>query len=152
MRMGFRWPLLIALACTSCSTQRGGHHYSYSGSRLSVRAIEDVLRAHPLDSGQNIRVTDLGGTTTVSHHIVQAGAAERLHVHEEHDLTVFIYRGHGRMLIGKQEFDVKRGDIVLVPRQIPHAFVNGSDRPSVAVVVFTPAFDGRDTVPVALEK
>jgi mannose-6-phosphate isomerase-like protein (cupin superfamily) len=121
----------------------------YSRGGLSSTLIEDVLQSHPLEAAENIRVTELASATTLSHHIVQVRGAEKPYVHRAHDLTDFVHRGSGTMQVGDVEFDVKRGDIILVPREIPHAFSNRSRRPSVAIVVFTPAFDGKDTVPVS---
>jgi len=74
--------------------------------------------------------------------------AESLHVHKDHDLSVFVYRGHGIMRVTNANFAVKAGDVLFIPKAVPHAFKNQGTTPAVAIVVFTPAFDGKDTAPV----
>jgi len=40
------------------------------------------------------------------------------------------------------------GDIVHIPRGAPHYFVNTAAEPTVAFVIFSPPFDGKDNIPV----
>ena len=139
--------VLACLLTTSCSVTPPTHHWG-----TSSRTIESVLAANLLAPGQNIGVTNLGAADEVSHHIVQVRDAEALHVHANHDLTVFIYRGHGVMQVDSNQFPIATGDILFIPRGVPHAFTNKSGSPAVAIVAFTPAFDGKDTVPVKEER
>ena len=52
------------------------------------------------------------------------------------------------MRVANASFAVKAGDVLFIPKAVPHAFKNQETTPAVAIVVFTPAFDGKDTVPV----
>jgi mannose-6-phosphate isomerase-like protein (cupin superfamily) len=143
--------LLVPLFSLSCATHHSTHYWT-SGAGLSAKEIEKALKENRIGSDRDIRIVTLGSTDATSHHIVQIRSAEALHIHKEHDLTVFIYRGHGTMTVGSREIDVNRGDILFVPRGIPHAFVNKSATPAIAVVVFTPGFDGTDTIPVSAKQ
>ena len=40
------------------------------------------------------------------------------------------------------------GDTAVVPKGVPHYFVNNGDQPAAAFVTFTPPYDGTDNVPV----
>jgi quercetin dioxygenase-like cupin family protein len=139
--------LVALLFSDGCATRQRAHLW-FSEGEIKRQWIEDVLRQSPLAPDQNIRVTNLGASASVSHHIVQVRFAEPLHVHENHDLTVYVYRGRGVLRLGAGRIRLKEGDIVFIPRGTPHAFQNQASTPAVAVVMFTPAFDGRDTVPV----
>lgn len=143
--------LIPALLLASCATG-GRMHYWYADDKLSGRDVDQVLRVHPLPANQNISITNIGSVNDVSHHIVQIRGAESLHTHQNHDLTVFVYRGHGTMRIGNESFPIRSGDVLFVPRGIVHAFRNEDSSPAVAIVVFTPGFDGKDNVPSAEEK
>src|ERR1043166_4926371 len=144
--MVFIATLATMLQC-SCATP-GASHYWQSPNGLTERQIEAVLRDHPVLPTENIVVTPLARVESASHHLVQVRHSELLHIHRDHDLTVFVYRGRGRMRIGDRTFAVRAGDVLLIPRGVPHAFENTAHSPAVAVVVFTPAFDGKHTAPV----
>lgn len=123
-----------------------GTHFWYANDTLTSQRIAEVVRANPPGPGQNIRVVTLGSSPTISQHIVQIRHGEELHVHREHDLTVYMLSGAGMMRIGEDVFPLRQDDSLLIPRGVPHAFTNGSRQPAVALVSFCPAFDGRDTV------
>jgi mannose-6-phosphate isomerase-like protein (cupin superfamily) len=57
-------------------------------------------------------------------------------------------RGHGYLILGQSRLDLGAGDVFFIPRNTPHFFVNTSPQPAAAFVVFSPPFDGKDTVTV----
>lgn len=114
-----------------------------------AQVIEEVVLASPLDLDQNIRVTPLATSESSSHFVVQIRHAEELHLHKEHDLTVFVCRGFGRMEINRQVIQVHKGDIIYIRRGTPHRFANQSRHPAVAVVVFSPKLEEKDSFPVS---
>lgn len=69
----------------------------------------------------------------------------RPHYHAEHDETVVIVRGSGRVRLGESERKVKSGDVVFVPRGTIHAYLPevGDE---VIVSCFAPVFDGKDRI------
>lgn len=136
--------LLLVGGCVAQPTS----HVWFSDGQIRRQRIDDVLLQNPLAPDANIRVANLGPSDSVSHHLVQIRFAEPLHIHESHDLTVCVYRGHGTLRLGPDKILLNTGDIAFIPRGVPHAFRNESSTPAVAVVMFTPAFDGKDTVPI----
>ncbi len=89
----------------------------------------------------------LFSTETQSFHIVWIKDGEKPHIHKKHDLTVFLVSGEGTFYIGNKKFSMKAGDSAFVPKGTPHHFVNEADL-SIALVIFTPPFDGEDNIPV----
>jgi quercetin dioxygenase-like cupin family protein len=115
-----------------------------------VHAWEEFLARHPLAPGENIRVTPLERTEAQSLSLVQIRQREEPHVHARHDLTVIMLRGTGTLSVGNAAYyRLKPGDAVFIPRGTPHHFVNEGEEPAAALVLFAPAFDGKDTVPVS---
>jgi quercetin dioxygenase-like cupin family protein len=51
-------------------------------------------------------------------------------------------------VIDQEQRFLAAGDVVFIPRDTVHYFTNASPYPAIALVVFTPPFDGKDTVPV----
>ena len=118
------------------------------GTQFKQEEFEKVLAENPLASGENIKITTLGQGQSVSHHIVQIRDREKPHLHKDHDGTVVMIKGHGHLMMENRRIDLSVGDIVYIPRGAVHYFVNTSIETAVAFVVFSPPFDGKDTVPV----
>jgi quercetin dioxygenase-like cupin family protein len=72
------------------------------------------------------------------------------HIHKVHDTTVVMMRGRGYVMLDKRRVELSVGDTVFIARGAPHYFVNGYGESSVALVIFSPPFDGEDTIPVPL--
>lgn len=126
-----------------------------AGSGAGPRALRAVpaglnlaewLADHPLAQGQAISLIELDRTDAASRHIVQILDREALHVHQRHDLWVRVERGAGTLRLGSATRRLQAGSVVTIPRGVAHSFVNESAEPAVALVVFTPPFDGADTV------
>ena len=81
-------------------------------------------------------------------HLVQIRHQEAMHLHEHHDLIAVLQRGHGTLRRGSETLTLEAGSAVTIPRGVPHAFVNQSPYPAAIFLVFSPPFDGTDTVPV----
>jgi mannose-6-phosphate isomerase-like protein (cupin superfamily) len=135
--------LLVFFACAP--TPRVSLQY---GTEFKQAEIEKVLAENPLGTSENIKITTLGQGQGVSHHLVQVRDREKPHVHKIHDGTVVMVKGHGYLMMENRRIDLSVGDIVYIPRGAVHYFVNTASEPTVAFVVFSPPFDGKDTVPV----
>ena len=87
-------------------------------------------------------------TDAASYHVVRLLRAEKPHVHDRSDLTVYVLSGAVNMHIGGRVVAVAPGDVIDVPKGVAHWAENASQGPSYAYVVFAPAFDGKDRRPV----
>lgn len=110
--------------------------------------LEKFLADNPMAPGENIKVANLGRSASASQHIVQIRDREILHLHKLHDGTVTMLRGHGYLVLADKRIDLRAGDVVHIPRGVAHQYVNGAREPTVALAVYAPAFDGKDTHPV----
>lgn len=134
---------LILLSCASIP-----RFYLQYGRQFTQSDLDRILAENPLAPTENIRVATLGQTKEVSHHVVQIRDREVPHIHRDHDLTVVMLRGQGYLMLEGKRIELNVGDVLFVPRSVVHHFVNTFDEPSVAFVVYSPPFDGKDTVPV----
>ena len=110
--------------------------------------LSKYLADNPLGQDQNIKMTTLGQGQGTSHQVVQIRDREAPHMHRTHDATVLIVRGGGYIVMGGRRITLTAGDIVHIPRGMPHYYVNTELEPTAALVVFAPPFDGKDNVPV----
>lgn len=118
------------------------------GRDLKQFELDKILADAPLLPGENIKVTTLGQGTTGSHHLVQIRDREAPHLHKAHDVTVTLLKGQGELILDQRRIALRAGDVVYIPRDIVHYFVNTASEPAVAFAVYSPPFDGKDTVPV----
>jgi len=124
--------------------------YLQYGDELRQASLDRILAENPLAAGENIKVVNLGRTESASQHLVQIRDREAPHVHKLHDATVAVLRGKGYLILGQKRIELKDGDIIHIPRGAPHYYVNAAGEPTVALAVYAPAFDGKDTHPVKL--
>lgn len=137
--------LVAAGGCASTSPSARGT----APRPFNSETIAQLPDRYPLPPGQEVAVTDLARTPTSSVHLVQIRHQEPLHTHQHHDLVAVLLRGRGTLRLGAKTLTMREGSVVVIPSRVPHAFVNASRRPAAALVVFSPPFDGTDTVPAS---
>ena len=129
--------LTMCLVFASCGTVRRGHIISEEGSLARVD-----WNMEELQSGMAIR--HLRTTHQASYHVIRLRTSESPHVHEEHDLTVFLLAGKARVFIGGRMEEMETGDVVEIPRGVVHWAQNLGSEATEVYAVFTPPFDGKD--------
>jgi mannose-6-phosphate isomerase-like protein (cupin superfamily) len=115
------------------------------GSRTTSALAE--LAPPDLEPGEEFRLSEIGRDAHTSHHMVWIRDREQPHRHDHHDLVAVIVRGHGQMLLGREERPVGEGSVLYIPRGTRHAFRNQSGAPSLAYAIYTPAIDPNDRIP-----
>ena len=92
--------------------------------RYAPRNLEKILTANPLGENEEFKVTPLFENPRSKHVLVQVRDREPAHVHTDSDISVWLLRGNGVMHIGGKEHPVKTGDVIHVPRDVVHYYVN----------------------------
>lgn len=108
--------------------------------------LVELLATHPLPDGQTGSAVLLARTESMSYHLVQIRDREQPHLHATHDLTVTLVRGSGQFHLRDAVYEMRAGDIAVVPRGTPHYFVNTGFTPAAAFATFVPPYDGQDQV------
>jgi mannose-6-phosphate isomerase-like protein (cupin superfamily) len=135
--------LVGVVACAA----RPSPHLIEPGAALPS-AISALAARSPLAAGQNIGATELRRSVHSSVHLVQVRDREQPHVHTRYDLVVLMADGAGTLWLDGHPRPMRAGDAAYIPVGTPHYFVNEGRDPAVAVVVFSPPFDGPDQRPV----
>lgn len=138
--------LILLLLLAGCAA--GPNFYLQYGNDYRAVHLEKILADNPLGPADNIKVANLGRSPSASQHVVQIRDRETLHVHKLHDATVTMLRGQGNLVMGERRIELKAGDVIHVGRGVVHQYINTGNKPSVVMVVYAPAFDGKDTHPV----
>src|SRR5688572_24673968 len=103
----------LALLLSACSTPQ---RYLLMGDQneLSHRELSVALAENPIRPGENIRIGLLRKSDHASVHLVQVRHGEIPHIHQTHDLTVFVVRGNGEITVSSTTKAVHEGDVIHV--------------------------------------
>ena len=129
--------LLTSICLASCTPERAGQIVTPKG----------VLSGHEWTAEERqkeVAVRTLRKTSGASHHLIRLRTAEKPHVHDHHDLTVFVLAGKGRMHLAGRSTVVHPGDVIEIPRGTVHWAENLDTAASEVYAVFNPPFDGKD--------
>ena len=72
-------------------------------------------------------------------HRVPAGYAPPPHVHSDQDEVFYIISGQFDVRCGEQRWEAGPGDLVFLPRRVPHSFVVSGDEPGRTLLINAPA-------------
>jgi mannose-6-phosphate isomerase-like protein (cupin superfamily) len=98
-----------------------------------------VIKTSALPSG-NLKGEDHGATISVILDHSQPGRGPRLHKHP-YDETWVVIAGNLTFQAGDQQFEAGPGEIVIVPPQTPHKFINhGPMRANLVCIHANPTF------------
>jgi mannose-6-phosphate isomerase-like protein (cupin superfamily) len=95
---------------------------------------------------ENIYVRPVYSDSLVSSFIIFIKKEVKLHKHVTHTEHVYVLEGVGEMVLGAKKFIVKKGDMVFIPKNTPHALNVISKIPVKVLSVQAPYFDGKDRV------
>ncbi len=101
-------------------------------------------------NGENIvrrRVSDADHSTVF---LVRIADREQPHRHTRYDLSVVVVEGVGVLWLDGAELEMGPGDSAHIPVGVAHYFVNTGERPASALGIFSPAFVGPDSEPLAV--
>ena len=115
---------------------------------VSFRA-EDVIRnvditePVPLDWGQLIWLIGEkqmhGAEQTLGVVTIAAGQRNPLHIHPNCEELLYVLSGEADHKLGADVFHIKKGDVIRIPRGVPHWARATADQPLIAVISFSAA-------------
>jgi quercetin dioxygenase-like cupin family protein len=84
-----------------------------------------------------------GRCTVVIHPLAPRSLGSPVHTHRNEDEWTYVLEGEIGVELGSETHTAKSGDLILKPRNVPHAFWNGTDEPARLLEVITPGgFEG----------
>lgn len=117
-----------------------------SGSGQKIAGI-DTTGAVTLS--ENIYNRKLAGDSLASSFCIVIKKEVKLHKHLRHSEHVLVLEGEGAMDCGEQSFHVKKGDLIFIPANTPHAVKRTGAVPLKMLSIQSPHFDGTDRVSVS---
>ncbi len=110
-------PAVVVSACSPRSP-----HLVWEGrGDAKVVSVEEAVIPLP-EVAPGVRTGPWASTEDATFQLLDAEAAERPHVHDDHDLTVVVLRGAGVLVVEDREYALQVGDVVHVGRGRAHHF------------------------------
>lgn len=98
----------------------------------------------PTEDYSNIKAVTLHDDENTTVYMIFIKQAVRKHLHQYHTEVITVLAGRGRMMLGGEYFNIKKGDHIIVPPNTPHAVITTSSKPLQVLSVQTPQFLGQD--------
>ncbi|NPB07992.1 MAG: cupin domain-containing protein [Aquificae bacterium] len=111
--------------------------------------LEDIagIIEEKKDKVKEIEALKLNETPNLTQLLVFIKTSEVPHYHAEHDLTFTILEGEGELYLEGRKEKLKKGDWAFIPARAVHYYRNTAEI-SVLLAVFSPSYDGKDSVRV----
>lgn len=68
---------------------------------------------------------------------LKPGDTNNMHVHKDVEQVYLVLRGGGTVQVGDERKDVKAGDAIFLPANIPHGFFNTGDKIAILYLIGT---------------
>ena len=122
--------LLFSIGITLCKAQ-------------SFQSLDTIK---PPASYENIYNRPIFSDSLTSSFVIFIKKEVKKHKHVTHTEQVYILDGEGEMMVGDKKMKVKKGDIVLIPKNTFHSLKVTSQTPMKVLSVQSPQFDGKDRI------
>lgn len=148
--------LLIAQFSVSCAPVTRNELKSARVHVVERDGIQKFVPASVYDgkkfeTSENIHARQISRLEGQQVLLAQIRNRENFHRHDRHDLLVQLIEGEGQLKLPDRSLEIEKGDWIIVPRTIPHQFINTGEEPARAIVVRTPPVTD-DRFPASREK
>ncbi|CAN5439155.1 hypothetical protein BH10BAC2_BH10BAC2_39070 [soil metagenome] len=138
--------LLAATTLPLVSFSRIEKIFSGIGKGFKINAGEGRIHGHMQLKGVNSNILDLkvsgsdtdGGIAIFEQTSLSQGKGTPLHVHLTQDEVFYVQEGSYRFMVGEDKFALTAGDSIFMPRNVPHAWTQVSEKGKMTVI-FQPA-------------
>lgn len=118
-----------------------------SSTILSAQVLtQNANTMTPKEEFTNIKTIPLHSDENTSVFMIFVKQAVRKHVHQYHTEVITVLDGTGKMYLGGDYFDIKKGDHIVVPPNTAHAVVTTSSKPLKVLSAHSPQFLGQDRI------
>lgn len=94
----------------------------------------------------NIYSTKISSDSLSSGFVIFIKKEVKKHKHIEHTEHVYVLEGEGEMILGDKTIQVKKGDIIFIPKNTVHSLKVNSKSPMKVLSIQSPFFDGKDRI------
>jgi quercetin dioxygenase-like cupin family protein len=115
----------------------------YIGSAQTIKSIYDL---EPTEAYDNIYVQNIDTDSLSTTFAIWVKLKVKMHKHVNHVENVYIIEGNGEFTVSDSTYKVKKGDLIVIPKNTWHGVTISSKNPMKVISVQSPEFKGMDRV------
>ena len=115
-------------------------------SLIGQEYINSFDKIEPDNDYDNIYVKKLSSEFNATTFAIWIKKSVRLHKHIEHIENVYITEGNGDFQLGDTIYNVKTGDLIVIPKNTWHGVIVNSQKPMKVISIQSPEFHGKDRI------
>jgi mannose-6-phosphate isomerase-like protein (cupin superfamily) len=125
---------LILMVCLLAGPAAAAEAPKITVTSIDKVVTPDFLGDKPVKFAPVAQIANLG---------VLAGQVKKikLHTHEMEDHIVYVVRGKAKARLGDEQREVGPGDLIAIPKRVPHSFDQIGSEAFVMLVNATPGWD-----------
>ena len=113
---------------------------------ISAQTVKSVDELQPTVAFDNIHVQKIDSDSLSTTFAIWVKLKVKLHKHEQHVENIYIIDGHGEFTVSDSTYKVKKGDLIVVPKNTWHGVKVSSETPMKVISIQSPEFKGLDRV------
>ena len=114
-----------------------------TASAQTIKSIDDL---EPAEAYDNIYVQNIDTDSLSTTFAIWIKLKVKVHKHVNHVENVYIIKGKGEFTVSESTYAVKKGDLIVIPKDTWHSATVSSKRPLKVISIQSPEFKGIDRV------
>jgi len=83
------------------------------------------------------RPESMKGLTNFARLTIDPGKINNMHTHEDIEQVYMVLKGGGTVQVGEERKEVRAGNVVFLPTDVPHGFFNTTNKQAIVMLVGT---------------
>lgn len=109
--------------------------------------VSSIDRIEPKNEDyDNISITKLSSNSDATTFAIWIKKKVKIHKHINHTEHVYIKQGKGKFQLADSLYNVKTGDLIIIPKNTWHGVIVESRNPMKVISIQSPEFFGKDRV------
>jgi len=113
---------------------------------VSAQTIKSIFDLEPKEAYDNIYVQNIDTDSLSTTFAIWIKLQVKIHKHVNHIENVYILEGTGEFTVSDSTYKVKKGDLIVIPKNTWHGVNVSSKNPMKVISIQSPEFKGLDRV------
>ena len=113
---------------------------------VGAQTIKSIDNLEPSEAFDNIHVQKIDSDSLSTIFAIWVKLKVKMHKHVNHIENVYIIEGNGEFTVSDSTYKVKKGDLIVIPKDTWHGVNVSSKKPMKVISIQSPEFKGLDRV------
>tara|TARA_B110000285_G_C14939047_1_gene521076 strand:+ start:326 stop:748 length:423 start_codon:yes stop_codon:yes gene_type:complete len=113
---------------------------------VGAQTIKSIDNLEPSEAFDNIHVQKIDSDSLSTIFAIWVKLKVKMHKHVNHIENVYIIEGNGEFTVSDSTYKVKKGDLIVIPKDTWHGVTISSKKPMKVISIQSPEFKGLDRV------